>query len=812
MIARVAVAAAIYAIDKPYSYLVPDRLTIAPGMRVQLPFGAGNRRTEGIVLAVEPGDDSDLKQIDAVLDGEPVLSEGMLRLAAFLRERYFCTFYDAAHAMLPAGLWFRQKDILHLAEPLPQDWAQRIRRKPQAVPFMEGMLAMGGSVSEQSLRAMLPAELPFGEILNYLIGKGLVTCDRQLLKQARMRTDTFIRLEAPVQEVSEYMASHPRNAHLQVAVLELLCAMGSACAKDVCYYTGATMATLRRLETLGYLSFFTCEHPYTPPPVTREDPPQLNEEQTAAFTGISAQMAQQVPGVALLYGVTGSGKTAVYLKLIRHALEQGRQAMLLVPEIALTPQLLAAVTAQFGEQTAILHSALPMAQRYEEWMRIRRGKARVVVGTRSAVFAPIQNLGLLIVDEEHEHTYKSEQTPYYHAREVAIYRGDREKALVVLGSATPSVESMYRAKSGQYSLYRLTKRYHGTALPNVVLTDMKAELSAGNGTGISRFLMDAMQKANARGEKTILFLNRRGNSRMAACVNCGYVPQCPRCSVSLTYHSANNRAMCHYCGYSQPAEGSCPACGTKMKLIGLGTQRVQETLQTYAPALSVLRMDADTVSAANSHEKILKRFETGEASVLLGTQMVTKGLNFPAVTLVGVLDADAALYMDHFRASETAFSMLTQVIGRAGRFQKPGTAIVQTMTPNNATLQCAARQDYDSFYETEIALRQLRRCPPFCDLITLTLTGLEERQVADCAAALRDSLVSGIAQMRLPVGVLGPAPAPVARVNRRFRYRLTLSGKADRTLRGFVAGYLREFAKNKKNRGVYVLADINSYD
>ncbi len=575
MIARIAVAAAVYAIDKPYSYRIPDGMDLRPGMRVRVPFGAGNRRTEGVVLRVEAGEEADLKQIDEALDAEPLLSERMLRLAGFLRERYFCTFYDAVRALLPAGLWFTEDGTVRLAEPLPEDWEAKTRRKPETQGLIRALAELGGSAKERQLRTLLP-DPELSEAIRYLSGKKLLQVDYSLKRRVRDRMDLFVRLEVSPAEAMEYAARRGKAAPLQRSVLELLCQLGSACAKDVCYFTGASMPTLRRLEKLGLVSFFSCEvlRRAKVVPARSEGPVVLNEDQAAAFAGLCAQMAQPEPGVALLYGVTGSGKTAVYLRLIERCIAAGKQAILLVPEIALTPQLLGTVAAHFGDGVAVLHSSLPIAERYDEWKRVRSGQASLVVGTRSAVFAPAPRLGLVIVDEEHEHTYKSENTPYYHAREVAIYRGSAEGALVVLGSATPAVESMYRAKTGVYKLYTLPRRYSGASLPQVLVVDMKREIRAGNGGAISRELLRRMREGHANGKKTILFLNRRGSSRMAVCVECGFVPQCPRCSVHLTYHAANRRRMCHYCGYSEPASDRCPDCGSRLKYVGFGTQAV----------------------------------------------------------------------------------------------------------------------------------------------------------------------------------------------------------------------------------------------
>ena len=816
MIARIAVAAAVYAIDKPYSYRIPAGTDARPGMRVRVPFGAGNRRTEGVILALEAGDETGLKSIDEVLDDTPVLSEGLLHLAGFLRERYFCTLYDAVRAILPAGLWFSEHGTVSLADPLPPDWEAQIRRKPDARRVILALQDLGGSAREQQLREALP-ELSLPECIRYLTGKKLIAVDYDLKRRVNDRMDLFVQLEASAAEIQDHLARRGKSAPLQRSVLELLSAMGSACAKDVCYFTGASMPTLRRLEKLGLVSFFSCEVMRRPriAPAADPGPTELNAEQRAAYEGLCAQMDRPDPGVALLYGVTGSGKTAVYLELIARCLASGRQAIFLVPEIALTPQLLGTVAARFGRGVAVLHSSLPMAERYDEWKRVRAGEARLVVGTRSAVFAPVPELGLIIVDEEHEHTYKSENTPYYHAREVAIYRASAAGALTVLGSATPSVESMYRARTGVFSLYTLSHRYSGASLPEVLVVDMKKEIRDGNGGAVSNPLLARMLDAHAHGRKTILFLNRRGTNRMAVCVECGHVPQCPRCSVHLTYHAANRRRMCHYCGYSEPASDRCPVCGGRMKHLGFGTQWVVDELARKAPSLGCVRMDADTVSAANPHEKILSAFEKGSEAVLIGTQMVTKGLNFEAVTLVGVLDADSALYVDHFRASETAFSMMTQVIGRAGRFREPGTAVIQTMTPENPVIQLAAKQDYDAFYETELELRRLRQCPPFCDLITITVAGQEETRVRESILTLRAAFEGALrteAFRSLQVRLLGPAGAPVPRVNNTWRYRLTLCAKNSRPLRALVADYLRQFSKDKRNKGVFAFADVNAYD
>ena len=812
MIAQIAVSAAVFAIDKPYDYRIPEGMTLVPGLRVRVPFGRANKPTEGVVLALTEGSEEKLKPVAETLDDAPVLSERELHLAAFLRERYFCTFYDAIKAILAAGVWFREKSRYAVVP--GTDWRHAAARRPGALAVMQTLESLGGSAELETLRKQFSPDA-LDDALRYLLKKKLVSCDTNHARRVHDKTERIVGLGVSAEEALAYAQTKRRSAAMQCAVLEMLAALGECAAKELCYFTGATNATLNRLEQLGYL--VSREQEELRCKIAAPDRPAapivLNEEQQAAFDGLSAQYAQGKPGVALLYGVTGSGKTSVYLRLISRSLTDGRSAVVLVPEIALTPQLLSLFAAHFGERVAVLHSSLSIVERYDAWKRIRSGDARVILGTRSAVFAPAQSLGLLIVDEEQEHTYKSENSPRYHAREVAIYRGVQEGALVVLGSATPSVETMYRAKKNIYRLYTMRRRYNRQALPPVELADMKQELKSGNPTAISEPLLLALRENVKNGQQSILFLNRRGTSRMIACVDCGYVPVCPACSVNLTYHHANNRLMCHYCGRSEPLPVRCPVCGGHLKQIGFGTQKVQEQLEALLPGVRVLRMDADTVSATNTHEKLLREFQEQQIPILLGTQMVTKGLNFENVTLVGVLDADMSLYVGSYKATETTFSMITQVVGRAGRGALGGRALIQTMTPRNQVLELAAQQNYDAFFENELPLRRARGCPPYRDLLTVTFHGLDEQEVWRGAQDFRRMLQAQLASpfyKTEQVGLLGPAPAAVARVNYRYRCRLTLSCVNTRTLRRLVAYCMQEFAKNRKYRAVGVFADVNS--
>jgi len=814
LIAKIAVSAATFAIDKPYSYRIPEEITVQPGQRVRLPFGRANKRTEGIVLSVESGEETKLKPIDCCLDEEPLLTEKQLRLAAFLRERYFCTFYDAIRAMLPAGLWFRASNTFSLTD--DRSWKEKAIRKEKAPEILALLENLGGQAEESALRNLIPEEEKLHNVLSYLLRKKWISSRTDFQRKTGDKTEKIAALAVPAEEAMEFASQRPKSAAMQRSVLELLCSLGSVAVKELCYFTGASTATVNRLEKLGYLILE--ERPVLRcreiKPVQLEGPLVLNPSQQACFEGLERQMEEHQPGVALLYGVTGSGKTSVYIKLIERCLALGKSAMLLVPEIALTPQLLGLLAAYFGDKTAVLHSSLSAGERYDQWKRVRSGEASVIVGTRSAVFAPCTP-GLIILDEEQEHSYKSENSPRYSAKEVAIWRGAKENALVLLGSATPSVESMYRAKKGVYRLYTLKERYNGKPLPEVDIVDLREEMKLGNDLSLSVPLRHAMVDTQKAGRQTILLLNRRGASRALVCVDCRETPECPRCSVRLTYHSANHRLMCHYCGHSQPAPERCPSCGGPMKTIGTGTQKVQSELEYLFPDWKTIRMDTDTVNAVNTHEKILETFRKEKVPVLIGTQMVAKGLNLPDVTLVGVLDADLSLYTGGYRAGETTFNMLTQVVGRAGRGDAHGRAVIQTLVPEHQIIRLAARQDYDGFYDLEINLRRVQNVPPFGDIAVVTVTGQEETAVLRGAAKFRDSLN---ACLRAPAyeaescTVLGPAPCAVPKINYNFRYQLTLRCHMTKQLRLLLAHLLRQFSQDKANRGVNAFIDVNGYE
>lgn len=812
---KVAVSAAPYSIDKPYSYLVPESLAAAavPGVRVMVPFGRGNKESEGLILArVQEPKLPGSKAIRQILDPEPVLDKAGIDLALWMRGRYFCTVFEAVKTILPAGLWYGLREIWSLAM-APEAARSAAVGIPGAWQVLDLLEKQGGKADIRVLRDALGdgAEKP----LKAMKKAEILTCETDAKRKIADKSHRMVELAVNTEDAYALTEPKRRSAPARYEVMNFLATAGRTPAAEVSYYTGASARTLKAMEKAGLIAFSEEEELRVPSLDDVEPGPEivLNEEQQRAFEEILGRVQAAKPSVTLLHGVTGSGKTQVYLRLVQETLALGKTAMVLVPEIVLTPQMMRKFSSYFGSRVAMLHSSLKMTERYDQWKRIRRGEVDVVLGTRSALFAPLKNLGLIIMDEEQEGSYQSENVPRYDAREVAKYLCVREKAALVFGSATPTVETAWAVEQGSYQKALLRRRYNENALPEVLIADLRQEILNGNPGLISTPLRQELEKNLAAGEQSILFLNRRGSSRMLLCGECGYVPQCPRCSSAMTYHSANGRLMCHYCGHSEPAADTCPECGGWMKHVGAGTQKVEEELRELFPEAGILRMDADT--AAGGHEEILQTFERERVPILLGTQMVAKGLDFENVTLVGVLSADISLYVDNYRAAERTFSLLTQVVGRAGRGGKTGRAVIQTYTPGNDVIRCAARQDYDAFYESEIRMRRLRRYPPFADLFTVTVSGTEEGRVLRAAVSVRETLRQLCRRPELAAGepeVLGPAPAPVVKVNNRFRYRCTLVGKNDKATREMLAWLQKDFAKDNANRGMNLFVDHNAAD
>ena len=810
LVARVAVAAAVYSIDRPYDYSVPAawRETICEGHRVMVPFGAGNRKTEGIVLELQEEETSrQLKAIAHVFDDDVVLQPQQKALALWMCRRYFCTFFQAANALFPPGVWNRKAETY-----LPGELSDE-SLPPKKLRILAALRQAGKPLTAGELKKLLQPE-DIKKELAQLVKSGHVTVQQQFQQNVREKKITMLRLTLPLEQALGQIGKGTLKERRE-KVLRVIHQAGQLPEKEVCYLTGMSTALIRRLVTLGILTAESVQVSRMPKLLKTEtpEPIALNEQQQAAFLRLQQLQQSGKPEAALLYGVTGSGKTQVYIRLIQHTLDQGKNAILLVPEIALTPQMLKKFRLYFRDQVAVMHSGLTATQRYDEYCRIQSGKARVVIGTRTAVFSPLDNLGCMIIDEEQEPTYKSESDPRYHAREVAKYRAAQDNCLLLMGSATPSVESYYAAKAGKYHLLTLPQRYQNTPLPATILADMRGQLREGDPSRISRQLLEELQLNLSRGEQSILFINRRGSARMATCIDCGHIPTCENCSVALTYHSRNGRLMCHHCGYSQPMPETCPECGgAHLKLIGSGTQSIEDELQELLPEARILRMDADTTEGRVSHEKLLDSFAKGKADILLGTQMVAKGLDFDNVTLVGVLEADLSLYCGDYHATERTFSLLAQVVGRAGRRTRPGRAVIQTYTPEHPVIQAAAAQDYDAFYEQEILTRQALKAPPFADQFVFRFGGTDEYTVQQAAQVFAKALATQLAQTPdVEPTVLGPVPAPIAKLNKRYFYTVSFRGRATNNSRALVSRMLAAYDCWPGSRSLTVSADIDPY-
>jgi primosomal protein N' (replication factor Y) len=809
MIVRVAVDVGSYAIDRLYDYAVPEALSasLLPGVRVSVPFGRGNRREEGIIVALAEGSEyKKLKCVDSALDTSPVLSADMLKLAVHLRERLMCTFYSLVRVMLPAGLWFR-REVMYSPTP---DFTRETALLRGIGTLYERFAKDPSPVNARKLRSWTGAgfDLP-GAVMD-----GLLIKSEGFRPAAAAKTDQVYALTDAGEGVMSDGKCTLKGA-VRCEVVEFLSRTERAAMNEIEYYTGASRATVAALLRDGYIEKQTrrvLRRPETDVYIGREI--RLNDAQYAAAQGISALMDGGRYAPSLLFGVTGSGKTEVYITLIAKALSQGKGVIVLVPEIALTPQMTARFYHEFGDEIAVIHSALSIGERFDEWERIKNGDIHVVVGTRSAVFSPVQNLGLIIIDEEHEHTFRSERDPRYHARDVAKYRCRTANAALVLGSATPSIDSAHAAKLSEYAYFELTIRAVPVGLPAVTVSDKRESFRAGYAGCIGAELSEMITATLNAGEQAILFLNRRGSSKSVSCMACGFVPHCINCSTALAYHRENDRLLCHQCGYSIKMPNVCPACGSKyLEQIGFGTQTLEEELNTRFPSARVIRMDSDTTAVRGAHMELLGRFAAGDADILIGTQMIAKGLNFPNVTLSAVVDADMGLYTGDFRSSERTFSLITQVAGRSGRAEKPGFAVIQTVSPENDVILSAAKQDYWEFYGGEIAIRQAMNLPPFCRMAQITVASpiedMARKSVRRLAARIAELIAQSAPFGDMGMSLLGPTEAPIFKLANRYRYTLTLRFTDSRRQREFLSGVLLEFSRAKENRGAAVYCDIN---
>lgn len=808
MVAGVAVENTVYHFDRVYDYSIPESLRkdALPGCRVLVPFGGGNATRQGMILSVSEGEGNKaLKPLHAVLDQAPLLTEETLRLVPWIREHTFCTLFDAVRLCIPAGLLVRLQ-----VEYSPAADSEELSREtlaPEERAIVDYVSGKRKPVSREKLLAALG--LPPESLLpEKLAAAGYLKKASGAVRRVGDATQKMVRLT----ETEEL----PRLTRRQKDVLDLLRDAGSASLRELCYFAGVTPPVVAALVAKGCAELFE-EPVYRDPYKSAEEqgqptPMVLTPAQEAAFRSLYAQYRSGAGGVSLLYGVTGSGKTSVFLRLIECIHAEGRGAIAMVPEISLTPQTIALFRQRFGACVAVFHSGLTLAERLDEWKRVNNGDATIVVGTRSAVFAPFHNLGLIILDEEQEGTYKSESAPRYHAREVAKFRCAYHHALLVLSSATPSVESAYYAKSGRYTLNVLPDRYGSAKLPEVTVVDMNRETENGNSGIFSAELARALRENLQAGKQSILLLNRRGYNTFVSCRACGKVLTCPNCSISLTYHAANNRLMCHYCGYSVPFTSECPSCHEKkVAYSGFGTQRAERELSELMPQARILRLDADSTMTRFSYERKLKEFSEGGYDLMIGTQMVAKGLDFENVTLVGVLSADQALYGEDFRSYERAFDLLTQVIGRAGRGQFEGRAVIQTFTPESEVFRLAAAQNYKAFYEGEIAFRKNMLYPPFSDICMIGFVGKREdtvREASECFLTLLREL-AGSEYPDLPLRVLSPSPALIGKVSNKYRYKIIIKCRNTKRFRRMISDLLIRFSGIRQFSGVTAFCDLN---
>lgn len=797
MIASVIVDVPAKQTDRPFDYRIPEHLegVITPGMRVVVPFGP--RKIQGFVISIQPSSEFEkLRDIIAPMDIVPVLNEELLQLGDWLSEETLCYRISAYQVMLPAALKAKYEKKVRVTTDLnllPQV-LKKVFEKSHIVPF--------DSIKEDTWK-VLQKEIASGHVEFIYEVKERVNKKKRKYVMPHVNEEELsdslklLSIQATKQrEIIEFFLANPDPVPLQ-HLLNLLNTSSSAIKGLV------NKGMLREEEVEVY------RDPYENRVFERTQALPLTPEQTLAITPVLQTIEEDLHKVFLLYGVTGSGKTEVYLQSIQRVLEKGKEAIVLVPEIALTPQMVKRFKGRFGDEVAVMHSGLSTGEKYDEWRKIQRKEVKVVVGARSAIFAPFENLGIIIIDEEHETSYKQEENPRYHARDVAIQRAKKYGCPVVLGSATPALESFARAKKGVYELLTLPSRMNSGPMPHVEVVDMREELREGNRSMFSRVLMEKLKDRLEKQEQTVLFLNKRGHSSFVMCRDCGYVVNCPDCDISLTYHRFSERMKCHYCGYESLVPTQCPECQSEyIRYFGTGTQKIEEELGKVLPEARVIRMDVDTTSKKGAHEKLLTDFGEGKADILLGTQMIAKGLDFPKITLVGVLSADTMLHIPDFRSSEKTFQLLTQVSGRAGRHELTGEVIVQTYTPEHYSIQFAAQQDYDLYYEREMQIRKLHHYPPFYYISLITVSHENLMKVVSVTEKITGYIRNSLSPEAI---VLGPVASPIPRIKNRYRYQCLIKYKREPQLGRAIKTVLDQYQHESATTGLTISTDVNPY-
>ncbi|MDK2799888.1 MAG: hypothetical protein PWP27_1421 [Clostridiales bacterium] len=806
-------------VDKVFHYLIPKEKAknIKVGVRVLVPFGYGNRKKEAFIInLVHQSKMSNLKEIYDIVDETPLFDEKMIALIKWMRERYLCTYYEAIKAILPPGIGLKCQEWIILNDRVNDiDIKEKIKNSPVQRKVITLLQENEGRLEYSQLTSMMENSNVRNSI-KALQKKKIVHISNEYYSVVKEKTVRLAYLGVTSEEALYYLDKMKEKAPAQARVLEILLENEFVSLTDLVMFSQSSYNTLNLLYKKGLIQYK--DHVIMRNPCIKKDfkrttayKPTL--EQKNVIKLIKQKINESKPTTIMLRGVTGSGKTEVFLQIIDDVISGGKQAIVLVPEISLTPQMVERFMSRFGSRVAVFHSGLSLGERYDQWKRIKASEVDVVVGARSAIFAPFRNLGIIILDEEHENSYKSELPPRYHAREVAQQRSNNENAVVLLSSATPSIESYYKAQSGAYILTQMINRYNNAPLPVINIVDMRAELANGNKSIFSIKLKEEIEYNLHNGQQTILFLNRRGFSTFVSCRNCGHVLTCPHCNISLTYHINSNKLVCHYCGHKINNVNFCPKCNSNyIRHFGIGTQKVEQEIKHLFPDASVIRMDVDTTGSKFSHEKILSAFKEQKIDILIGTQMISKGLDFPNVTLVGVLAADMSLNIDDFRSSERTFQLITQVCGRAGRGSIEGRAIIQTYQPDNFTIQVAKNHDYLAFYNHEIRIRKLLHYPPFCQIVSILVSGTNEQAVIQKIKEIIYYLKKRIKENgynKLCNEILGPTPAPISKIKNKHRWRALLKCTDSYEIRQLLRDILYEFYGNKKNSGINLSVDMN---
>ena len=797
IIAKVVLDKVNYNIDKQYDYIIPDNFpkTNLEGCRVAIPFGKYNSIKIGLITEVYDKDVSiNLKEINSLIDTKPILNEELLKLVFWLKENTFCTYFEAIKTIIPVGL------NVNLTEYVSINNEKNVFNE-QEVIVLRKINEFNNNVKLDVLCEKLGISKS-GKLIKNMIFNDAIKINlkpEQTIQDFTLKTVTI-----NINEKPEKLTAKQKELYNYLKI------NNSATFVDIAQELSISPVTIKSLEKKGLVTID--DTPYFRKPnnsLTKFKKVVLTNEQNEVYKGLLKELKNNKPSCSLLYGITGSGKTSVFLKLVDDVVNSGKTAIVMVPEIALTPQTISLFYSRYKDEVAVFHSGLSFGERMDEFKRTATGKVKVAIGTRSAVFAPLKNIGIIIIDEEQEHTYKSEQSPRFHAREVAKVRAIYNNCMLLLASATPSFESYSKALAGKYSLYQLNKRYGKSVLPEVITVDEREEIKKGNNGILSELLVNELENTLNKKKQAIFLLNRRGHNTFVSCPSCGYVFNCDNCSISLTYHSHNSKLSCHYCGANYKVPSTCPSCNnTHIKFSGYGTQKAYEELSLIFPNARILRLDADTTTKKESAKKALEAFNRHEYDILIGTQMVAKGLNFPNVTLVGVLCADNAIFFNDFKAYENAFSMLTQVVGRSGRGDYPGKAVIQTSNPENYVIKLASEQNYPAFYNKEIQVRKLLIYPPYCDIVLLGFVS-DNKNLSKNSANLALNIIKENVKNNpdIKLIVLGPTAASVPVVANKYRYRLILKTKNNKKFRKFLNSILMEFYKKENKCNIFV--DIN---